>query len=391
MKRRCVSLVFALALMTMLPSIGQANSGDFNGGVAIGSSYAGVDTAPTNGLIVQGNVGIGTTSSSTALTVNGTANIGALQLNSVQVPLNPGGRLTLSSNTPVMTTDVTAATTIYYADYVNDTVPIYNGTNWIEYSLGGQISLALDSNSAHSGYQQSAKLFDLVIRNSSGSPQLCTGPAWSSNTARADSIAMQNGIWTNSGSWTVKCDTTSSTYTCSSNECTYVGTMYATANGQTQMNLIPTPVNGGTNNIVGLYNAYNHTRFISTESDSTSTAYSYTTAAWRACNNSTSNRVTLVDGLGQDTIFALENDAVYVGTNPASMQVALDATTPAGTGVQPQFTFSAPSGTMLATGMTQAVLNPVLGLHYLQCIEFGGTGVSFFPEYRYALSLVMAN
>jgi hypothetical protein len=29
--------------------------------VAIGSSYAGVNTAPTNGLIVQGAVGIGTT------------------------------------------------------------------------------------------------------------------------------------------------------------------------------------------------------------------------------------------------------------------------------------------------------------------------------------------
>jgi hypothetical protein len=71
MKRRCVSLVFALALMMMLPSVGQANSGDFDGGVAIGSSYAGVDTAPTNGLIVQGIVGIGTASPAGTLDVEG--------------------------------------------------------------------------------------------------------------------------------------------------------------------------------------------------------------------------------------------------------------------------------------------------------------------------------
>jgi hypothetical protein len=38
-----------------------ANSGDFSGGVAIGSGYAGISAAPANGLIVQGGVGIGST------------------------------------------------------------------------------------------------------------------------------------------------------------------------------------------------------------------------------------------------------------------------------------------------------------------------------------------
>ncbi|WP_323825105.1 hypothetical protein, partial [Pseudomonas aeruginosa] len=33
---------------------------DVYGATAIGTDYAGVTTAPTNGLIVQGNVGIGT-------------------------------------------------------------------------------------------------------------------------------------------------------------------------------------------------------------------------------------------------------------------------------------------------------------------------------------------
>jgi hypothetical protein len=42
-----------------------ANNGDFYGGVAIGNDYAGVDAAPTNGLIVEGNVAMGTSSPST--------------------------------------------------------------------------------------------------------------------------------------------------------------------------------------------------------------------------------------------------------------------------------------------------------------------------------------
>ncbi len=50
-----------LAVLLLTSASAQANSGDFSGGVAIGSGYAGVNTAPTNGLIVQGNVGIGTT------------------------------------------------------------------------------------------------------------------------------------------------------------------------------------------------------------------------------------------------------------------------------------------------------------------------------------------
>jgi hypothetical protein len=48
------------------------------GGTAIGATYAGTNAAPTNGLIVQGNVGIGTTSPSTyKLYVNGTGYLAA--------------------------------------------------------------------------------------------------------------------------------------------------------------------------------------------------------------------------------------------------------------------------------------------------------------------------
>ncbi|MDR3560900.1 MAG: hypothetical protein P4N59_05605 [Negativicutes bacterium] len=47
------------------------NPMDIGGGVTIGTAYAGIMTAPTNGLIVQGNVGIGTTMPAAMLDING--------------------------------------------------------------------------------------------------------------------------------------------------------------------------------------------------------------------------------------------------------------------------------------------------------------------------------
>jgi hypothetical protein len=305
MKKAPIFLII-LAAIASIPNITlAANASDFNGGVSIGSGYYGTTPAPTDGLIVQGNVGIGTSTpvSGAALTVNGAIAATSLILGGTQTPLTPGGRLTLTTNTPVMTADVLAATTVYYSSYVNDIVPIYDGTNWKQSALGGQISLALDSNSGHTGYQQSGKLFDLVIRDNAGTPQLCTGPAWTSNTARASAVAMQNGIWTNSGSWTVKCDTTSSTETCAANQCTYVGTMYASANGQTGLQCQPAIAAGGPTGggYINIWNAYNRAPISCQERDSTM-QWTDSTAGDRNANNSVNNRIHFVDGLQQSPI-----------------------------------------------------------------------------------------
>ena len=53
------------------------NKLDVSGAQVIGSSYAGVETAPSDGLLVEGNVGIGTTSPSEKLAVKGSGNTSA--------------------------------------------------------------------------------------------------------------------------------------------------------------------------------------------------------------------------------------------------------------------------------------------------------------------------
>jgi hypothetical protein len=49
---------------------------DVEGAMAVGASYSGTFTAPTDGMIIQGNVGIGTTNPQTNLDVNGSFRLG---------------------------------------------------------------------------------------------------------------------------------------------------------------------------------------------------------------------------------------------------------------------------------------------------------------------------
>ncbi len=98
-------------------------------------------------------------------------------------PFVPGGRATLTSATPVTATDVTAAMSVYYTPHEHDRVPIYDGENFVE-TVFSELTLGLDSNSGHTGYQQSGKNFDLFVVNDAGTIRLGTGSAWSSDTSR---------------------------------------------------------------------------------------------------------------------------------------------------------------------------------------------------------------
>jgi hypothetical protein len=358
-------------LLLALSTTAAANQGDFAGGVAVGSSYAGVNIAPTNGLIVQGNVGIGNSSPGALLdlglagTTTGTlqleggssgsvgiqpsgaagswiwtlpANAGTngyvLTTNGLGVtswqasgsvgPLPPMGRLTLASNTPVENADVTGATTVYYTDFNGDFVPVYNGSSWTENALSGQISLTLDSNSGHTGYQASGNNYDLFVGLNSGTLELCTGPAWSSSSSRGTGagttqLQMVNGIWTNENSMTCRYGNVSgNTLTCAANQCTFVGTMRATANGQTEHRCQSYSTAGGGPAVIGVSNAYNMVPVMCSEAD-TNSSWTYTGSSWRAADNSTSNSVSFISPLAQNPF-----DERYI--NNASNSTAGDQT-----------------------------------------------------------------
>jgi hypothetical protein len=110
-----------------------------------------------------------------------------------------GGRLTLTSNTPVPTTDVTLATTIYYAPYLHDRVSLFDGTRWKTNSTGGQLSVSV-------GTLANATNYDVFLWNNNGTLTLTIGPAWTAGGgsdlvrgtgAGSTAISQQNGVWVN--------------------------------------------------------------------------------------------------------------------------------------------------------------------------------------------------
>lgn len=152
--------------------------------------------------------------------------------------LPSSGRLTLTQGTPATTADVTAATSIYWDNWIGEWILIYNGSLFVPYTSTG-LSMALDSNSGHTGYHQSGKNFDAFGINDAGTRRLGSGPAWISSTARgtgAGTTELQRvkGIWTNANTITIRFGSASGdTVSVAANCATYLGSFRCSADGTT--------------------------------------------------------------------------------------------------------------------------------------------------------------
>ncbi len=106
----------------------------------------------------------------------------------------PQGRLTLVSATPVMVSDQTAKGTIYYAEYVGNSVPVYDGTNTVPLTFSNP-SLILDgTNFPING------VYDVFLYNASGTATLGGGPAWTTSATITVTIATPAVVtWTGHG------------------------------------------------------------------------------------------------------------------------------------------------------------------------------------------------
>lgn len=288
----------------------------------------------------------------------------------------PEGRLTLTTATPVLSSSVTAATSIYYTPFKGNRIPLLTESLFCERTFS-ELTLALDSDSGHTGYHQSGKNFDLFIYNDAGTLRLCSGPAWSSDTGRAASLTMLRGLYVNGSTMTLKYDATSNTISAGGNTALYVGTFRASANGQTEMSLgAVAAAAGGTANKLYLWNAYNQAMVSATCRDNTDT-WTYSTAAWQAKNASASNSVAYVTGLAQGNVRALAS-AISTNDNANIARyngIGKDGSTAIASGCLTGFMYDAAGVIVQGVAHYNAPLS--LGLSTLYEIEYStATGTS---------------
>ncbi len=174
----------------------------------------------------------------------------------------PGGRLTLVSGNPIPTTDVvtTSAVTIYYTPYLSSQISLYDGSKWVVGTFT-EFSLSLSGLTTAQPYD----IFAYLV----GSTYTLEAIAWTNTTTRATALVRQDGILVKSGTLTKR----------------FVGTLQMQATSQCEDSVTRRYV----------YNQYNKVRRQLRVVEATAT-WNYTTATWRSANNSTTNRVAVVNG-----------------------------------------------------------------------------------------------
>ena len=278
-------------------------------------------------------------------------------------------RLSLTTAVPVTVSDVTAASTLYMTPDKGNGIVSFDGTYW-DVVAQAELSMALSSDSGHAGYHQSGKLFDVFYFDDSGTKRIGTGPAWTNDTTRSSGITRLNGVYVNTSSMTVRFGSASgNTVTLAANRGTYLGTIYCTANGQTEDSAAKRMV----------WNAYNR-RPRSMSVVDTTDSWNYTTATWRQARATATNQIAFVRGLNEDEVVTVAR-AAYSNLSTAvigSAGVGLDSTS-----ANSATTFQSAIANV-ANYLSPATAEyrgfPGLGYHYLAWLEISqatGTGTFY--------------
>lgn len=214
------------------------------------------------------------------------------------------GRITLTSGTPITAADVKTATTVYFTPYQGNVCALYDGSSaWTPVAFA-EASLALGSDTANVNY-------DLFAYNNGGTFTL-EQRAWSTDTARAIALTLQDGVYVLTGVPTRR----------------YLGTYRTTsAAGETEDSAAKRYV----------WNYYHRVPRDLRVVETTNT-WTYTTATYRQANAATANQLDLVVGLAEselsvDVQAMVENSAAAVDvfvaigedstTTPVSNQLIL--------------------------------------------------------------------
>ena len=282
----------------------------------------------------------------------------------------PQGRLTPTSSTPIITTEVTSGTAVYYTPYVGNLVPIYNGTSMIPTEFS-ELTLSLVASHAAN------TLYDVFVFSNSGVLTLVTGPAWATSTAGAGArgtgastteLTRIKGLWVNAVSMTARNGST--TYTVGANLGTYVGSLFIDGSaGQITCNKAFTQIRKWS-----VWNAYNRALIVLKAGDTTA-SWTYNSATVRASRGDSNNNLKTFTGLPEETVdlqFMQRVSSIVNASNAGpGIGIGVNSTTVA-TGFAPQPSVgqaAASNTTMASIAQARHILPPALGVNTITSLE----------------------
>lgn len=257
-----------------------------------------------------------------------------------------GGRLTLTTATPILTASVSGAATLYWTPYLHATIGLYTGSAWILYEFA-EMSIALSGGTA-------SRMHDVFLDYNDGTPALSL-TAWTNDTTRATALTTQDGVYVLTGDTQKR----------------YLGSIYISASNQCNFIFGATGA-GGTAAFLDLWNENNRVEVI-TEIRDTTNSWTYATSSWREANNSAGNRATFVVGRQVWPAHGIYNAISSASSSQGRIGVGYDSTTAVNGG-----SIGIYSDTQTESMVALRSVFPQAGRHYMSAMEYVGSGTHTF-------------
>lgn len=275
--------------------------------------------------------------------------------------LDPGGRITLTSGSPVTTSDVTGATTVFYTPQNHNKVPLYDGSAWALSTVASELSQALSDATKSPAAATDDHAYDMFIWLDSGTLRLSRGPAWSSQTVRG------------SGAGTTEIERVSGRFV----------NKYAISNGPAAQkglyvgSILVNAGNHGVNDSLAsrhVWNTYNRVMRPMRVVEATA-SWTYSDGDnWRQANGNASNELNFFIGLTREPVCAEvlgRSASSSTTTEPLGVGIGLDSST---ANSASNFVFVDPGAATTKTEVRAYYDGfPGLGRRALRWLEIGGT------------------
>ena len=268
-----------------------------------------------------------------------------------------------------MTSDQTAKTTVYFTPYNGNTVPIYDGSKFLQMQFAELSQATTDATKSPAAVTTNSN-YDLFVWNDSGTIRCTRGPAWSSDTARGTGAGTTELEWVKG----VLVNKIAITNGPAAQRGTYVGSIRSNGSSQIDWKL-GTSAAGGGEAFLGVWNMYNRVTVKPSVRDSTN-SWTYNSATIRSMNNSATNRISAVLGLADDSYDVIV--AVF-GSSGASTNLTV------GIGVNSTSVNSAQEQGLVGIGYNGVARGRVtgfaLGFNYFQALDVNGNATDNLTRY----------